>query len=55
MVPALEVAVLHGSAPDRRIAGIERHRRADGITVEVDATFENKPSVLYDATAVPGG
>jgi len=28
---------------------------ADGIAIEVDATFENMPSVLFDAVAVPGG
>ena len=28
---------------------------ADGVAIEVDATFENMPSVLYDAAAVPGG
>ena len=28
---------------------------ADGIALEVDATFENMPSVLFDAAAIPGG
>jgi len=28
---------------------------ADGVAIEVDATFENMPSVLFDAVAVPGG
>ncbi|MBK7860658.1 MAG: catalase [Archangiaceae bacterium] len=28
---------------------------ADGKVIEVEATFENSPSVLWDAVAVPGG
>ena len=44
-----------GAVPRYVGARLGTVKAADGAPIEVDATFENMPSVLFDAAAVPGG
>src|SRR3569623_2800461 len=53
---ALHAGLLDQGAVPRYIgARLGTVTAADGTEIEVDATFENMPSVLFDAAAVPGG
>ena len=44
-----------GAVPRYLAARLGTVATAQGQSIEVDATFENMPSVLFDAAAVPGG
>ncbi len=50
-----EALTEQGAVPRYLAARLGTVRSADGDALEVDATFETMPSVLFDALAVPGG
>jgi catalase len=55
-VAALQKALLEGGAVGRLIGHrVGPFTAADGSVLDADASFENEPSVLFDAVAIPDG
>ena len=55
-VAALQKTLLEGGAVGRLISHrVGPFTAADGSTLDADASFENEPSVLFDAVAIPDG
>jgi catalase len=55
-VAALQKALLDGGAVGRLVGHrVGTFTAADGSMIDADASFENEPSVLFDAVAIPDG
>jgi catalase len=55
-VSALQKALLDGGAVGRLIGHrVGPFTAQDGSTIDADVSFENEPSVLFDAVAIPDG
>ncbi|RZA34190.1 MAG: catalase [Lysobacteraceae bacterium] len=55
-VAALQAALLEGGAVGRLVGHrVGRFIAQDGSVLDADASFENEPSVLFDAVAMPDG